>query len=58
VESAPQAYGLEASNAAPPFSTSAGTSPIQDAICIKNERERYGERRKTVTDGTINNGRK
>jgi hypothetical protein len=27
VESAPQAYGLEASNAAPPFSTSAGTSP-------------------------------
>jgi PiT family inorganic phosphate transporter len=28
VESAPQAYGLEASNAAPPFSTSAGTSPI------------------------------
>jgi Protein of unknown function (DUF3631) len=30
VESAPQAYRLKASNAAPPFSTSAGTSALAD----------------------------
>jgi hypothetical protein len=28
LESTPQAYGLKASNAAPPFSTAAGTSPF------------------------------
>jgi len=27
LESTPQAYGLKVSNAAPPFSTAAGTSP-------------------------------
>jgi hypothetical protein len=39
VESAPRAYRLKASNAAPPFSTSAGTSankPMrEDSICTK-----------------------
>jgi hypothetical protein len=29
VDSTPQAYRLKASNAAPPISTSAGTSPIE-----------------------------
>jgi hypothetical protein len=29
LESTPQAYGLQVSNAAPPFSTAAGTSPIR-----------------------------
>jgi len=31
---------------------------IQDSICIKNERERHGERRKPIANGTIYKGRK
>src|SRR6266550_939767 len=31
---------------------------IQDSICIKNERERHGERRKPIAKGTIYKGRK
>jgi predicted ATPase len=34
VESAPRAYRLKASNAAPPFSTSAGTSAFQSHLAI------------------------
>jgi DNA modification methylase len=44
VESAPQAYGLEASNAAPPFSTSAGTSPeaeVEAARGLPDSTDRY-----------------
>src|ERR1700680_3653893 len=37
VESAPRAYRLKASNAAPPFSTSAGTS----AVARSNRRTRH-----------------
>jgi hypothetical protein len=33
VESAPRAYRLKASNAAPAFSTSAGTAPSRCAVC-------------------------
>jgi hypothetical protein len=34
VESAPRAYRLKASNAAPPFSTSAGTSAIANVVAV------------------------
>jgi hypothetical protein len=31
---------------------------IEDAICIKKKRERHGERRKPIADGTIYKRRK
>jgi len=42
LESTPQAYGLKVSNAAPPFSTAAGTSPNTLVVDVTNFSPKVG----------------
>jgi antitoxin VapB len=53
VESTPRAYRLKASNAAPPFSTFAGTIPTQAVINALRERLAREERKEQAIESLV-----